>query len=146
RVQIAPWILLGFLSAGLARDAAAESGADALMEAANLRADGNPNPSREFTPSFRASDLFTIQFLSAWQAQKNLPYELNAWAMKVAKGQYEDAAHLKTAIQPSVPPEFQNDVKAAELYCLWKIDVPQTFFNRWVELLREPSFAASRAE
>lgn len=135
-----------FTSALLVQTAHAESGADLLMQASSTKDGSNAPAAQAFAGNVRASDIFTIQFLSAWQAQKNLPYELNAWAMRLAKGQFEEAAHLKTSLLPMVPPEFMNDFKAAELYLLWKIDVPQTFFNRWVELLREPSFASSRSE
>jgi hypothetical protein len=127
--------------------ARAESGADALLEAAASKAGGNTAAAQAFgAGNIQANNMFLIQFMSAWQGQKNLPYEMNAWAMRVVKGEYEDAAHLWTAIQPVIPADFQNDAKAAMLYCLWNLNVPQTFFNRFVELLREPSFASSRAE
>lgn len=137
--------LLATLTMG-AQAAHAESGADALLEAASAKAGGNAAAAQAFGFGVQANNMLMIQFISAWQSQKSLPFEINAWATRVVKGQFEDAAHLWTAIQPVIPQDFQSDAKAAFLYSLWKLDVPQTFFNRYVEFLREPTFASSRAE
>jgi hypothetical protein len=130
----------------LGQVAHAESGADALLDATSVKAGGNASAAQAFGLGIQANNMFMIQFISSWQTQKALPYEMNAWATRVVKGQFEDAAHLWTVIQPVVPADFQNDAKAAYLYSLWNLNVPQTFFNTFVAMLRDPGFAGSRAE
>jgi tetratricopeptide (TPR) repeat protein len=89
------------------------------------------------------TDPFQVQFFSQLQVERDLPYEARLWAQKVLTKDYQGAAHLWSAIQKSLPGKFEPAARTAYLYCLWKLDLPQTFFNEWVDSLSRRSFLDS---
>src|ERR1700733_3462075 len=95
------FIFVGLMpSRGLLAD---DSAADVLLKGV-----GAPNaPSEAGTPvvpytpetvqvpaiEFKLTDPFLAKFFAAWQSSPHLPYDVNAWAMRVLKGDYSHAAH-----------------------------------------------------
>ncbi len=123
----------------------APTGADSLLDTLGTAPGEAPkDPSRQ-GQGIQLKDPFTIQFFSLWQNEPKLSYEVNAWAQKVLKGQYADASHLWTAIQRDIPGSFLSTAKAAQLYLLWNLDIPQTFFDEYVKELGNAGFGESRA-
>jgi tetratricopeptide (TPR) repeat protein len=128
----------------LAAPAFAESGgADSLLDTLGTQP-GDKEAARAGA-GIQLKDPFSIQFFSLWQNETKLSYELNAWVQKVLKGSYADAAHLWTAMQKDIPGSFQAAAKAAHLYNLWHLSVPQTFFDEYTKELANPGFGESRA-
>lgn len=134
----------------VAQVALAEKGADTLLNSVG----GAPSPATASPTvqeamagaslvSSELSDPFLIQFFSHVQVATDLPYEARLWAQKVLKKDYAGAAHLWTAIQKHLNGKFETAARTAYLYCLWKLDVPQTFFNEWVDSLSRKSYLDS---
>lgn len=135
------WLLIAL---SLAPAAFAESkGADALLNSV-----GGKPAVEEVAPnaglvSSELSDPFLIQFFSHVQVERDLPYEVRLWAQKVMKKDYAGAAHLWTAIQKHLPGKFEPAARTAFLYSLWKLNLPQTFFDEWTNSLTRKSFLDS---
>jgi tetratricopeptide (TPR) repeat protein len=119
-------------------------GADSLLDTLGPQA-GETKDGARAGQGIQLKDPFTIQFFSLWQNETKLSYEVNAWVQKVLKGQYADAAHLWTVIQNEIPGSFQTPAKAAHLYLLWNLGIPQTFFDEYTKELANPGFGETRA-
>ncbi len=139
--------ILFALLAGPAFAEGPSGGADSLLDTLGQQAGETTKDASNAKAGagIQLKDPFTIQFFSLWQNEPKLSYELNAWAQKVLKGQYADAAHLWTAIQKDIPGTFTAPAKAAYLYLLWNLDVPQTFFDEYTKELANSSFGETRA-
>ncbi len=135
-----------FLSLGLVVTGAVfaeDKGADALLNSVGGAPQAEAVVPGTNLMSSELNDPFLIQFFSQVQVERDLPYELRLWAQKVLKKDYAGAAHLWTAIQKQMPAKFEPAARTAYLYCLWKLNVPQTFFNEWVDSLSRKSFQDS---
>jgi tetratricopeptide (TPR) repeat protein len=122
---------------------ASDKGADALLNSlGGAPTESALQPGASFMTS-ELNDPFLIQLFSHVQVERNLPYEVRLWAQKILKKDFAGAAHLWTAIQKSLPGSFESTARAAYLYCLWKVGVPQTFFDEWVDALSRKSFSDS---
>ncbi len=120
----------------------AGTGADALLN----KVGGVPVQEAISTTAVVSSDLsdpFLVQFFSHVQVESKLPFEIKLWAQKVIKKDYAGAAHLWTAIQKHLPSRFEPAARAGYLYSLYKLNLPQTFFDQWVESLDRKSFVDS---
>ncbi len=142
-------LALTALGLALASTAYAGSAADALLGAVQPQAT-HPQVvqgQQDFLGaggSIRLSDPFLMQFFAAWQAEKQLPYEVNAWAMKIAQHQFTEAAHLWGVVEPKAPETFAHAALAAQLYLLFQLDLPQTFIDQYIGALQSKSFLESR--
>lgn len=140
---------LGLLIAvGSASYAHADSAADALLGVVAPSA----QPQTQVAPgplvgiqNINLSDPFLMTFFSDWQGKQPLSYETNAWAIRILKGEFAPAAHQWSSIQNHLPENFIESARAAWLYTLWKLDLPQTFVDQWVLFSQNPSFASHRA-
>jgi tetratricopeptide (TPR) repeat protein len=134
------------------------SGADDLMRATGQVAapsaqTAQSGPSIIDPSSFVLKDPFAVQLFSRWQTLgqtagqtgHTLPFDVNSWTQQVLKGNYAQAAHLWTMIQPQVPQTFANAAYAAQIYCLWKLNLSQTFFNEWLNAIHSPEFRQDSA-
>ena len=130
------------LALSLGTCAFGESGADALIN--SLGGDGKASTASDGTQGIKLKDPFLVQFFSLWQAEEKLPFEVNRWALTILQEKHADAAHLWTVIQPDLPASFQITAKGAYAYLLWKLDAPQTFFNTWMDFLKDKKFSESR--
>lgn len=122
----------------------AETGADALLNTVDPKPADSSRALLSNTSGIKLSDPFLVQFFTEWQQEKSLSYDVNAWALKVLQGKYEDAAHLWSAVQNQFSPTFETPARVAYLYLLWKLELPQTFFHEWTEQLSRPSYLQSR--
>jgi len=83
----------------------------------------------------KLEDPFVMRLFSDWQTAGQLSFELNAWTQKVLSGDYENAAHLLTAIEKGAPVSFLSQIELTKVYLLWKLNLHQTFFNEWMNVL-----------
>lgn len=121
---------------------AAPTGADALLDTLGGAPVQNTQPTTSLVSS-ELSDPFLVQFFSHVQVDTTLPYEVRLWAQKILKKDFAGAAHLWTALQKNLPAKFEPAARAGYLYCLWNLNVPQTFLDEWVSSLSRKSFADS---
>lgn len=134
-----------FVLSALALTARAETGADALLNTVEPQK-GNPSAALlSSTSGIKLNDPFLVQFFTEWQAEKQLNYDVNAWAIKILQGKTSEAAHLWSAIQKQLPASFETSAHVAYLYLLWKMNVPQTFFHEWMAQLSRPSYQKSKS-
>ncbi len=91
-------------------------------------------------------DEFQKQLELKAYRQENLPFEVNQWVEHVLYSDYAKAAHLWTAIQTQVPPNFMLEAEATQIYLLWKLGLNQTFFNEWIQALADAEYAKSEPE
>lgn len=133
----------------------AESGADALLESMGQKAPasaagaaGNTSAPGGFFPGagLKLDDPFLVSLYSQWQVEKALPYEINLWVQRIFRQDFAGAAHLWSVLQPKIPASFANAATGAHLYLLWKLDVPQTFFNEWLDALSDLKYRDSTSE
>ena len=75
-----------------------------------------------------------------------MPYEINLWVQRIFRQDFAGAAHLWSVLQPKIPSSFANAATGAHLYLLWKLDVPQTFFNEWLDALSDRNYRESTSE
>lgn len=145
-------IRLGLFALSLSSSIAlAESGADVLMQSVGGQKGATAANTDSAAPTnwvqlgnVKLTDPFQIQFFSEWQAQKDLPYEVNQWALKVVSEDVRPAAHLISAMQTKIPQSFYMASRAAEAYMYWKLGLAQTFFDRFTNLLSQQAFHDSR--
>jgi tetratricopeptide (TPR) repeat protein len=122
---------------------AAEKGADALLNSVGGAPAVDSSAAGVSFVSSELNDPFLIQLFSHVQVERDLPFETRLWAQKILKKDYAGAAHLWTAVQKTLPAKFESTARAAFLYSLWKVGVPQTFFDEWVDALTRKSFLES---
>jgi hypothetical protein len=128
----------------------AESGADALLgNVVTQPAGAAPSKAADAKPQvtlggIQLNDPFAMQLFTAWQSHGKLPYDVNAWVLRILRGETRQAAHQWSAIQSQVPGDFENEAKAAWLYVLWKVDLPQSFLDQWIETASSGDFLQSR--
>lgn len=133
-------------SAVLGMPAHAESGADLLFQSQKsmpLQNEVSSQPS-EIHAAFQLDDPFSSHLFSTWKTQSGFSYEVNAWVQFILQKKYAEAAHLWTLIEPKLPEIFQNPGKAAWLYTLWKMDLPQTFVDQWLKAQAQTIFVKSK--
>lgn len=131
----------------------ANSGADLLMQSVKPESIPSPpvsksklleNPVVSPLDGIQLTDPFLAQLFASWQAESKLPYEVNLWVLKILKKDFAAAAHLWSVIEPKLPPSFSDVGQSSMIYCLWNLNIPQTFFNEWVRHLEKPAFRNSR--
>jgi hypothetical protein len=113
------------------------SGADAL-----LQGQGVATVQGQAQSDYQLSDPFLALLYSRWQSEKNLSFETQQWVGKVLKGEYAQAAHLWSALQPKLG-SFERTGQAGYIYLLWKLNVAQTFFDEWLSQLSNTAFRES---
>lgn len=90
-------------------------------------------------------DPLSMYFYAQWAKHQGLPYEVNLWASHVLKGNVEHAAHLWSKVQREIPQSLRVAAEAAQLYCLWKLNLGYTFVDRYLAQIHEKSFEQSDA-
>lgn len=86
-------------------------------------------------------NAFLITLKAAWEHERpKLPYELNGWMIRVLDRDHKNAAHLWSVVMPEAPASFVSVCRAAYLYSLWNLKLPQTFFEEWMEALEDKRF------
>jgi hypothetical protein len=90
-------------------------------------------------------DAFQRYFVSR-SRQENLSIDVRQWVELIREGKVAQAAHLWTSIQTQIPDDFRHEAKAAQLYCLWRLSLDQTFFEQWTLALADPGYMKSAAE
>ena len=129
--------------------ARADSGADALFDSVGkpvAAPGGNVRQAPAAGMSgagMKLDDPFLMNFFSHWQLERDLPYEVNLWAQGILKQDFTGAAHLWSVVQPKIPASFEDAANAGHLYLLWKLDLPQTFFDEWLDALAQKKFRDS---
>lgn len=93
---------------------------------------------------FVLDDVFNSHLFSAWKTQTGFSYETGSWVQAILQKKYAEAAHLWTVIEPKLPGHFQSTGKAAWLYTLWKMDLPQSFVDQWLKSQAQPDFVKSK--
>ncbi|MEK6705624.1 MAG: hypothetical protein AABZ06_07535 [Bdellovibrionota bacterium] len=129
----------------------ANSAADALLNTVTIGAAGIKNaapvgtqqPTSPSSGEIKLDNPLVIQLFSTWQGEKNLPYDLNAWVLRILTKQHREAAHLWSAVQKQVPASFEITANAAYLYLLWRENLSHTFFNEWTTMLSNDWFSKS---
>lgn len=131
----------------------AETGADALLKASGPQ---TPAAGAAAQPGYVSPSLFAMdeiklntpiarQVFSDWMAAPTSQYELNAWVKAFYKEQFEPVAHVWGVMSAKLPANLENTGRAIYLYSLYRLGVPQTFFNQWMSALNSASFASSKA-
>ncbi len=139
------------VSTGLSAQAA-DSASDALLKAlgaSNAPAANDGSAPTAALADIRLSNSVARQLFADWSS---LPRnatgnsaELNRWVQSFFADQYEGFAHLWGVMEDKIPAQLQNSLRAAYLYSLHELNVPQTFFDEWMQALRSPGFVAHRA-
>lgn len=115
----------------------ANSGADDLLKSL-----GGGKTALSAGQGVDLSDPFLGMFYAEVMTAKDLSYNARQWANMILAKKYRDAAHLWSSLE--FPDSFEPSAKAAYLYCLWKINLPQTFVSHWLRFLKDQDFARSR--
>ncbi len=144
------WPLLAIL---VSANAQAQSGADALLNSLGTNAAQKPAAgaviSTGIQSAIKLENAIARQLFTDWSSQQGLNYEANQWIQKFFSGEYENFAHLKSAMLPAIEnprtENFRNSVEAAYLYSLYRLNLSQTFFDGWMNAMSKPSFASSQA-
>lgn len=139
-----------------ALNAFGDSGADALLKTVgpgsspvqvkpSVAAPAKKEAATDFVPDeVKLTDPFLVEFYSAFMNQgPNLSLEVKTWVRKIAKGEFEAAAHLWSAMQGKIPGSLMNHARAAQAYLLYRLDLPQSFVQFWVEQIQNPDFIQS---
>lgn len=142
--------LIALIVAG-SGNALAGSGADALLNSVGGSApvkstDGKPSSYviESVPEEVKLTDPFLIQFYSNFiQNSASLPLEVKTWVRSIGKHDFEAAAHLWSAMQGKIPAQLVNHAKAAQAYLLFKLNLPQSFTQFWIEQIRNPEFLKS---
>lgn len=124
------------------------SAADALLDSVaspevKEKSDSAPLQKLDSFMGLKTDDPFLVKLYSSWRSQNSLLYDVNLWVRMILSENFVGAAHLWSAVEKKIPESFLVFAQAAELYNLWKLDIPQTFFNEWIRLLRNERFRAA---
>ncbi len=142
------WLLLSTILGGATR--AESSAADDLIKTLNGGSIEKVDTQSASNNAVQNSEISLNNAIARklyldWTTQKGLSYEMNSWVKQFFQGQYESFAHQKDAISKQIPSSMQQSAQAAYLYSLFKLNVPQTFFDSWVTSLSNPAFFDSNA-
>lgn len=74
---------------------------------------------------------------------KKINPQVRDWFLRITQGSYESAFSLWPAVRRHVPAGLNATAEAGELYLLYKLDLAQTFLDRWLEEL--PGYQNSKA-
>lgn len=96
-------------------------------------------------PEIKLSNPVARQLFADWSGHGQTSIEINQWMQIFLSDRYEDYAHLWSELSPKAPPTLRDSARAAYLYSLYQLDLPQTFFNEWTKSLGQADFLASRA-
>jgi hypothetical protein len=110
----------------------------------NKAVDASPAAQAAMTTGLKLDNPFAVQLFASWQAERQLPYEINTWVLKVLKEDFTGAAHLWTVVQEKTPGSFTHAARAAWLYSLYRLDLAQSFIDEWIQAQQNPNFSASR--
>jgi tetratricopeptide (TPR) repeat protein len=94
----------------------------------------------------RTGDAFQMHLADLVNNDPELSFDIRQWAQNVLTNDYAKAAHLWTAIQPSIPENFHYEAEATQVYLLWKLGLNQTFFDQWIKDLANPAYVKSAPE
>ncbi len=151
-------ITIGFIIASAVMPyslAYAASAADALLNATR-----SPNETTSvkqtaeptyITPSLMAMDEIKLsspvarQIFADWIASGSKNYEMNSWFKNFLKDQFEPTSHLWTAMGSKLPDNLSASGRAAYLFSLYQLGLPQTFLNQWLTSMNSNDFANSKA-
>jgi len=144
------WLVLGSL---ISVSANAQSGADALLNSLGTNAVQNSAPSAAIQVgiqnAIKLENAIARQLFTDWSSQQGLSYEANQWVQKFFAGDYENFAHLKSAMLSAVESprtaNFRNSIEAAYLYSIYRLNLSQTFFDGWMAAMSNQAFATSQA-
>lgn len=115
----------------------------AKLDSKSIQIQGNSEWSVLLKDVAAPTEPLQKELLTAARSAK-LPYEARAWVVKILKGELAGAAHLWTAVEPKFTDGFRPTARVAQAWLLWKLDLSQTFIDRWVDLARQPSIANTK--
>src|SRR5690606_14020146 len=82
------------------------TGADTLLDTLGVKQSKAPKDTQGGFVTAQLKNPFLIQFFSQAQMQRELPYDVRAWVGRILNEDYQQAAHLWTAIEKVVPEDF----------------------------------------
>lgn len=91
------------------------------------------------------TDPFQSFFNTAAKSETNLPFEQRTWIQGFLTDDFENTAHQWSMVKEKLSDSFAPAAKGAYLYSLWKMNLPQTFVNEWLNSFSSSSFASSHA-
>jgi tetratricopeptide (TPR) repeat protein len=150
-------LVLLLLASASAAQAQGTSAADALLSTLHGNvSDQRHNevihsapPTSAIQEEIKLDNAVARQMFNDWSNQNGLSYEYNSWLKQFFSAHYETFAHLKTAMATQTDSlksvSLRNDIKAAFLYSVYRLDLPQMFMNEWLTAMENDEFAASRA-
>ncbi|MCY4643992.1 MAG: hypothetical protein OXB88_05185 [Bacteriovoracales bacterium] len=95
--------------------------------------------------SLKLNNPFIVHFYTRWNEVKKENIEQNLWAGFVLNQKWEKVAHLWSVTKRSVNNFFDATARTAYLFALWKLELGQSFWNEWFEMLRVEKFRRSKA-
>ena len=115
--------ILSFLFAG-----SAFASSDVLLN--EKGAEINLNKDLKVQKVMRLDDPFLIQLFSNWKASGPLDHKTNAWFQKIVDHDFRAALIELDTINPN---KISKIKRAAELYLLYRLGLPQTFLGEWIK-------------
>ena len=121
-------------------------GADILMQSSK-GGEQNKGTSAQWgmgMPVKLNSPLLT-HFYTQWNKIEKENFHQNQWARLVFEQKWGKVAHRWSIVKQSVDSHFSITAKVAYLFALWKLNLGQTFWNEWFEMLRVKELRHSKA-
>ena len=121
-------------------------GADILMQSSKQR-EQNKGTSEKWGMGMpvKLNNPLLTHFYTQWNKIEKENFHQNQWARLVFEQQWKKAAHLWSVIKQSVDNDFSVTAKSAYIFSLWKLNLGQTFWNEWFEMLRVKELRHSKA-
>ena len=121
-------------------------GADILMQSAKAREQNKGASGKSGRGmSVKLNSPLLTHFYTEWNKIEKENFHQNQWARLVFEQQWKKVAHGWSVMKQSVDNHFSVTAKTAYLFALWKLNLGQTFWNEWFEMLRVKKLRHSKA-
>ena len=121
-------------------------GADILMQSSRIGSQNNSSSGQEKEEmSMKLNNPLVAHFYIQWNKVKEKDFHQNRWGRLVFEQKWEKVAHLWPVIKQSIDDRISMEAKTAYLFALWELNLGQTFWNEWFEMVRVKEFRHSEA-
>lgn len=89
-------------------------------------------------------DSLLRQLYAEWRSHDRMSPVMQDWVKKILSKDYRAASHLYSVVKKNVDSRNREILEVGHLYTLYKLGLPQSFVDLWIEQARRDSFLSNR--
>jgi len=93
---------------------------------------------------FKLDDAFLTMLFTEWKINPNLSLVEKRWMVDILSHNFEDAFADLNIIMKGNEESASNVIRMSALYLLYRLDVAQTFFDKWLDVASSPVDSKSK--